>query len=223
MIVPSRGRPDNIAALLDAWRDITTGDSRLLVAVDDDDPELERYLKLDTAGCRMYVGPRLRLGGTLNTLALKHSREHFAIGFMGDDHRPRGPVGWDVQFVTELRRLGTGLVYGDDLLQRERLPTAVAMTSNIIRTLGYMVPPGLTHLYMDDFWLTLGRKLGSITYLSGVVIEHMHPVAGKAQMDAGYAEVNAPEMYRKDGETFERWKRESLIVEVARLKTLMVR
>jgi len=216
MLVPSRGRPDNIAALVESWRDTTGREAQLLVAVDDDDVELERYRALNV---ELVVGPRLRLGPTLNKLAVERSRDHFAIGFCGDDHRMR-TKGWDTLFLDELRDLGTGIVYGDDLLQRENLPTAVAMTSDIIATLGYMVPPGLIHMYADNFWLALGKELGRIRYLPDVVIEHMHPVAGKAPVDAGYAEVNAPGMYARDRAVFQRWLRESMPAEVARLRRI---
>ena len=206
MIVPSRGRPQNIAVLLDAWRDTASGSSRLLIAVDDDDPELDHYQKLDirAGDVELVVGPRMRMGPTLNTLAVARAGQHFAVGFMGDDHRPR-TVGWDVRFVEALEELGTGIVYGDDLLQREALPTAVVMTSDIIRALGYMAPPGLIHMYLDNAWLALGKQTGRIRYLPDVVVEHMHPFAGKAPMDAGYAEVNASRVYAHDQSVFAEW------------------
>jgi hypothetical protein len=37
-----------------------------------------------------------------------------------------------------------------------------------------------------------------LTYLEDVIIEHMHPVAGKADWDEGYREVNAQEVYSAD-------------------------
>lgn len=220
MIVPSRGRPKNVVELLLAWRDTVRGDSQLLVAVDEDDPELANYTNPGWSGVEFVIGPRLRLGGTLNKLAVERARDHFAVGFMGDDHRPRTEA-WDVALTDALRATGTGFAYGNDLLQGENLPTAIAMTSDIVTTLGYMVPPGAVHLYFDNFWLAVGRALGRITYLSDVVIEHMHPVAGKAEWDDRYLEVNADSMYAKDRATFERWMAESAPVEIPRLKALV--
>ena len=226
MIVPSRGRPGNIADLIAAWSETAVGDSELLVAVDDDDPTLGDYLDVLAAGpawADIVVGPRLRLGGTLNQRAVENARHHRAVGFMGDDHRPRTP-GWDEQLVDALDGLGpVGIVYGDDLIQGERLPTAVAMTSSIVTTLGYMAPPGMVHMYLDNAWLALGRAVGRIAYLPDVVIQHLHPVAGTAPWDDRYAEVNAPERYAADQAVFERWLAESLPVEAARLKALAAR
>ena len=56
----------------------------------------------------------------------------------------------------------------------------------------------MKHLYLDNFWKKLGEDLGSLTYLEDVIIEHMHPVAGKAEWDEGYVAVNAQEVYSAD-------------------------
>jgi hypothetical protein len=54
--------------------------------------------------------------------------------------------------------------------------------------------------------LDLGRALRSVTYLPDVVIEHLHPHAGKADMDDGYARCNGEEMYEADRAAYEQWK-----------------
>lgn len=220
MLCPSRGRPQNVRALLEAWGE-TTGTAELLIAVDDDDPCLKEYLALEPLEASdLVVGPRHWLGGTLNELAPQLAERHYAIGFLGDDHRPR-TRGWDHRFVEALRELGSGLVYGNDLFQGERLPTAVAMTSDIVMTLGYFVPPGMTHMYFDNFWLGLGRALNRITYLPEVVIEHSHPLAHKAEWDERYAEVNAPEMYERDRKRFAQWIQAESPEAIARLQHAM--
>ena len=113
----------------------------------------------------------------------------FAVGFMGDDHRPR-TVGWDKEYLDALRELGTGIVFGDDLYQGDKLPTQCAMTSDIVRALGYMAPPTLTHMYVDNFWRDLGTEADCLYYLPDVVVEHMHPIVGKAEWDEGHLRVN---------------------------------
>lgn len=206
VIVPSRGRPHNIAELIECWGNtrsrLSWGDQALVV-VDDDDPALTDYRALDLpAWAGLVVGPRLRLGPTLNLAAQVLCSSHEVIGFMGDDHRPRSPE-WPIAIERAVTRLG--IAYGNDLVQGENLPTAVFLDARIIRTLGYMVPPGMTHLYLDDFWKLLGQRLGTLTYLPDVVIEHCHPTAGTAPNDAGYAEVNSPEMYDADRRRFEEY------------------
>jgi hypothetical protein len=57
----------------------------------------------------------------------------------------------------------------------------------------------------DDFWMDLGRRAGGLTYLPDVIIEHMHPHAGKAEHDDGYATNNSAETYDHDRRCFEAW------------------
>jgi len=200
-LVPSRGRPANAARLAQRWRETAQPETHLIFLVDDDDPELPGYEKaLDEYGDEQIfymTDRRRRVGPTLNYWAPKFAANYDAIGFMGDDHLPHGH-GWDVVLGTLVHSQRHAIVYGDDLFQRENLPTAVLMDSAIVRTLGYMVPPGLTHLYLDNFWRDLGLALGTLRYASGVIIEHMHPQAQKAEWDDGYREVNGGAMWEAD-------------------------
>lgn len=196
MIVPTRGRPGNTSELIEAWTATTSRHADLLIAVDDDDPDLDGYRALGLPEAvtplggqiRMTVGPRERLGGTLNTLSHRYAPHYRALGFLGDDHRPRTRH-FDAALIGALDRLHTGIVYGDDLFQGPNLPTAVAMTSDIVTTLGYMCPGGLVHMYLDNAWKAWGEGIGRLAYLPHVVIEHLHPHAGKGTTDDRYTEV----------------------------------
>lgn len=225
MIVPSRGRPHNIAALLDAWAETTTGDTELWIALDEDDPALAESRAVRSTkdwGAllppKFVVGPRRWLAGTLNEVSAEAVRtgRYEAIGFIGDDHHPR-TRGWDERFTATLRELGSGFVYGNDLLQGEKLPTGAAMTTDIIATLGYMAPPGLVHLYLDNCWLALGKRMDRIRYLPDVVLEHMHFLNRKAPDDDLYREVNSLERNRDDKLAFERWLAGGFEADVQRL------
>jgi len=89
-----------------------------------------------------------------------------------------------------LERLGTGIVYGNDLLQGEMIPTAVFMTADIVKALGYFCPPTLLHMYLDNSWKDWGQGADCLRYLPDVIIEHMHPGTGKGSFDSVYAESN---------------------------------
>jgi hypothetical protein len=228
MIVPSRGRPQNVAALIKSWAETANGAADLMVVLDDDDPTRTEYVPAALAAehvpqLRWRVLPqRLRLGGTLNVVALEESANYDVVGFLGDDHRPR-TLGWDARMAAALREMGTGLVYGDDLFQRQNLPTQWAMTSNIVQSLGYMVPGGLVHLYIDDALKVLAERAGCLRYLPDVVIEHLHPSAGKAELDDSYRETNSDAQFDADRHRFEDWKRLQMPTDVARLQELIRR
>lgn len=215
IIVPTRGRPQNVVALEASLKETDTLNAEFLYAIDPDDPACAAYEALDLKNI-WIMHERLRLGGTLNLLATMHASGYEAIGFMGDDHRPR-TTGWDDKIMDEINADGPRVVYGNDLLQGANLPTAVFMSSEIILGLGYMVPPGLTHLWIDNAWMALGQALGGLVYRGDVIIEHMHPIAGKAPWDERYTEVNAPTMDVADRAAYERWLREDLDSAVERV------
>jgi hypothetical protein len=79
------------------------------------------------------------------------------------------------------------------------------MHGTIVQELDGMVPDHLLHLYLDNFWKTLGLDIGALTYLPETIIEHMHPLAGKAEVDQGYVDVNAPEVYDADKIVFDKY------------------
>jgi hypothetical protein len=227
VIVPSRGRPHNVARLLDAWdrtRRLSTVDAELWVIADWDDPARDAYDGLlDRPGrpwFNIYQPAPIRrpIGPLINELSRNLAYRAPRIGFMGDDHLPRTGC-WDGAIVDALDSLGSGIAYGNDLLQGERLPTAAFMTSDIIRTLGYMSPPTLEHLYIDDAWAALGRAMGRLRYLPDVIIEHLHPDVGKAERDQTYDEANAPDRNDRDKAAFEIWRRDELPRDLERLRT----
>lgn len=201
--------------------------TRLMFVVDTDDPALPAYLEAlysvkaypddfdwkrwgQFGGPRTPVSPQIMeneavgsMNAALNASALNVTdptsgvRRPFAVASFGDDHRPRTSA-WDSRYMEVLHELGTGIVYGDDKLQGAALPTQVAMTSDIVRTLGHMAPPDLHHLYIDNYWLDLGNTAGCIRYLPDVVVEHMHYSVGKSPADEGYHRVNSRESYEHD-------------------------
>lgn len=208
VIVPSRGRPHTVAELAAAFRETCTADTYLLVAFDESDPAGDEYRAVarDLADGERLACPCLvtqSMVESLNAAARGVAcwpEPPAAIAFMGDDHRPR-TTGWDRAYLDALRKRA-GIVYGNDLIQGENLPTQCAMSTSWVRALGHMAPPPLTHLFVDDYWLTLGRLADGITYLPDVVVEHVHPLTGKVAWDEGHRRVNQPAMYERDRAAF---------------------
>jgi hypothetical protein len=224
VIVPSRGRPEQADELASAFEKTCTADTRLCFAVDFDDDDVEQYVSL-MDGFRMVrvVGQNFgNMVTALNKAAVQWAGlDHapFAIGFMGDDHRPR-TKGWDQAYLDALCELGTGIVYGDDLLQGEKLPTQCAMTADIVRALGHMAPPTLRHMYVDNYWLDLGRAADCIRYLPEVVVEHMHPVAGKSEWTEGHRRVNDRSVYQADEAAYGTYRVSEFPTDVAKVRAL---
>lgn len=222
VIVPSRGRPQAAADLARRCAATCTADTVLLVVVDADDPDLPSYQA--PAGTQVFFAWAPAASGHVGAINFGAARaleefQPFAVAKLDDDHRPR-TKGWDTKLLAALHELGTGIAYGNDLLQGQRLPTAPAMTADIVQALGYMGPPELGHLYVDDFWRDLGVEAGCLRYLPGVVIEHLHPLAGKAAVDEGYLRANDPAQFRRDGVAYETYKAGRFAGDVAKVKAL---
>lgn len=192
VIIPARGRPKAAEEAFAALKEHSVI-SDFMIGLDEDDadnyPEIEGVIR--------EVNPRLKMNGTLNLLVNKYHDKYETISFLGDDHRVRTP-GWDATLYAPIFESGYGVAYGNDLFQSQDLPTAVMLSTAITKVLGFFAPPVLIHLYMDNFWRDLGTALDRYFYFNDVIIEHMHPFAGKGEMDAGYAEVNAREVGSHD-------------------------
>lgn len=233
VIVPSRGRPESVPRVVRAWLDTGAYDdgARLVFAIDSDDPRYAEYhqqpMPEDVEAWRPLVSfgvmdqwqPMVRKLNQAATFSANWPDAPFALAFMGDDHIPR-TSGWAGRYLAELRELGTGIVYGDDGIQGERLPTQWAMTADIVRALGRMVPADVEHLYCDNAIRDLGQAAGCLRYLPDVVIEHMHPVARKAPMDDGYRRVNQPAQYERDHAAYQRWRSTQLAMDAGIVRTL---
>lgn len=224
VIVPSRGRPENIARLWEAWQDTATGRAYLLVCIDEDDPAEPEYVAHHRHHLRRYMlstrhrngfAPRLNDEARLAADPMTRA-DPFALASWGDDHVPH-THGWDAALVDALHELGTGYAYGNDLFQGPNIPTAWAQTSDIVRTLGWMTPPPLAHLYVDNAVFDLGHAIGRIRYLPEVIIEHLHPATGKVEWDQLTADANSGEAYETDRVAYEKWRAEDLDRDAARI------
>jgi hypothetical protein len=191
LVVPTRGRPEKSIEFYEEFKRTSTI-TDLVFGLDDDDVE---YPRID--GVLYEVNPRAMMNGTLNLIANKYADKYEYIAFMGDDHRPR-TIGWDQKLVDSIANVKNGIAYGNDLFQGENLPTAVLLKSTIVKTLGFMAPTSLKHLYLDNFWKDMGQELNSLRYLDDVIIEHMHFLVGKSEEDSGYVEVNSYEISNHD-------------------------
>src|SRR5262245_10496799 len=126
IIVPTRGRPARFVEMLDAIDRTAELDTIVYAGLDDDDPATPGLVELADTERRFYAlhGPRRSLSGWTNALAmlaLQAPDPPRYLVSLGDDHRPRTP-GWDRRLVEAIEGLGgSGIAYGNDLLQGARL------------------------------------------------------------------------------------------------------
>lgn len=211
VLTPSRGRPARFTEMVESIR-ATSHDVAIFAGLDDDDAGI--YPRL--AGVEYFIGGRRQLGPWTNWLAEETWDEFDILASFGDDHRCR-TEGWDDRVRGAFDRMGSGLVYTRDGLQDVNLPTAPLWSADVIRSLGWYFPPAQAHLYADNFWLRLGQDT-RISYLPDVLIEHMHPAAGKAEMDPSYAISNSGEMDQKDHAAYDTYLADGYLADLERVK-----
>ena len=185
VVVPSRGRPQNIGRLADAMAATCRGDTTLIVGLDDDDPTAGQYP--DGPAYEVRAGLR-NVVPWINELAVPQVGNFRWIGHIGDDNVPLTD-GWDVAIMEALE--ATPFAFGNDLYPRApgSLCCHVFTRSDVIGRLGYFGPPSIRHMYVDVAWMAWGVKTG-ITYLHDVILEHRHFTTG-APHDDVYATSQA--------------------------------
>jgi hypothetical protein len=234
IIVPTRSRPQSVARVVQAWRDTDAFEgAELWFVVDADDPEhqayereMDRCTQVNASLHSLTLPAWLPLVPKLNAATahvLEWYPETVAVGFAGDDHLPRTP-GWTTIYRQALGMagglVGTGVVYPDDGY-RQDIPTSWVMTAGIARILGgRQIPAAVEHLYCDNAVADLAGAAGCLTFLPGVLVEHMHPVAGKAETDEQYERVNSTEQYAGDRRAYRRWRRDDLPRQTALIRAL---
>ena len=195
----TRERPKAAAAFIKQWRKTTSGRSQLVVAMEIDDKTMNEYhLPEDAIHLTGMFGSQ---GAAINAvLETFHDYQYYA--FLSDDHRLNTP-GWEDMVIDKIK--DGGVAYGDDGFQGVNLPTSAFWHGDTLRAVGYVAPPGMTHMYIDNVWKDLGEGIGRLYYMPEVNVEHLHPDAGKAKKDERYHAVNNPTVYSRDFEVYKKW------------------
>lgn len=214
ILVPTRGRPGNLVRFLKAV-DETADDSVVYLRFDRDDPSLEEYgLVYERYEFKTEIipvhGERIGLANSLNELAERASNDGMKfIGMFGDDVEPITPH-WDTRLVDALDGK-LGVAYGDDGLRDKHtpdLPTHYITNIEVYRRLGYLAPPTIKHLFLDNVARDIGMFLRNFQFVD-VKITHHHPWAvGEHVHDQTYAEGGRnPEIRLHDRREYLKWLR----------------
>lgn len=214
IIVPSRGRPENAQRLLDQILSTTSSDDEVYVtfAVDHDDPTQFQYPPLHTE--TVVGGSMVKALNEMTTLENTYDFEYLA--FLGDDTLPRGD--WYARIMEALQSKKNSIVYGNDLIHGEGLPTSVFMDANIVHILGYMAPPNQKQLFVDNYWKALGEALGTLQYLPEAIIEHLHPIVQKAPSDASYEQAYSEDRWADDEKAFKTYMESQFELDLEKLR-----
>lgn len=206
LIIPSKGRPDRCAGMIRSARATATERVRFLVVIPHEQ-DVAAYHAVVQEGAELLAAPT-GFVRCVNAGARALRDDVSILGVFGDDVIFQTP-GWDQKVEAAL--VTPGMAYGDDLIHGPNHPSAVWVSSEIVRALGWLAHPELHHQWADDVWRDLFTAAGCKRYLPDVVVEHVHPAVGKAPMDATYEAVfganeGAVSRAAQDHATWQAWK-----------------
>lgn len=213
IIIPSRGRPELMKALIESWEKTTQGGSNIIMGLDTNDPELNNY-PIDDERFGWLIGPQKELNEKNNNLARGRANDYEIIGCLSDDFVFLSKD-WEGK-VIECQESLKGICYGNDLLQGRNLPTAPFIHNNIIKALGYAAPPVLKHYYIDNYWLELGMRLNRLQYIPDMIIEHRHWSSGKSIKDETYSKSET--LMGQDREAWDHYRAHLLAGDVEKVQ-----
>lgn len=222
VLCTSRNRLKNATRCYEYFLKNSSDQSDFYLIIRQDEQEL--YRPLDCKKIVVSDSPRYGMSDPLNEgvrqLLDKHWYDY--VYFLGDDHVIQ-TKNWDEIFINYLSTVknNIGIVYGNDLLRKEQLPTACLVSSKIIKELGHMCYPKLCHLYIDNYWKDLGLGCGILKYFDDVVIEHFHFANKKSEMDENYQKVNARSLYASDGRIYKEWYASDRLKEINKIRGLL--
>jgi len=207
LLLPSRGRPDNIARLHSSLVATSSGPWELVIRLDDDDPTRDAY---PTHANIIYsVGPRVVLSQYWNECHALAQGPIFCHA--GDDivfHTPN----WDRLVAATFPADGIAFVHGDDGSVNGRLlGTHGFLHQRWVDTVGTFCPPYFSSDYNDLWFNEVANALGRRIFVP-IITEHMHPAFGKAEWDDTHRERiarhqadNVEQIWQDKQEERERW------------------
>lgn len=241
-LLPSRKRPHNLKRFFQALRDTKTSTHGLVLIKREefDLPGLAaEYEQLEVPDKWKIV----RTNGDSQGDKLRETKDIYFncdwAGLIGDDQVPLTD-NWDLKLIEWIK--GWNLVTCHDdgwqintrgpnhILEADgRICGAWCVSGELLRTVGYIFPPNIHHIYLDDIWEELGKNTGCWNFVehsrADVIVAHHHVDRGRATKDEthrrayeggdSFAAIDYPHWWE--------WRRNELGPTIDRVRELMVK
>ena len=196
-LLPTRGRPRNLARLIEAWAGAATP---VWLRLDDNDPALVDYLLLRLpVGWEREIGHRLSLGALYNGFRSQRPALPW-YGALADDVVPVTP-GWDRALIEAAGADGMAVPSGGETTGG--CPHFV-LGGDLVRSVGWLALPGLERLYIDTVWERIAEARAVLRRCPDVRLEHRHFSNRLSLFDPTYRKPSR----EADRAIYEAWKKE---------------
>lgn len=192
ILLPTRGRPDNIITLHSSLLNTKSGDVEIILYIDHDDNSYPDYILEDldkSIPNKIIRGPRKTLSSCYQDCYLQSSGD--IVMFAGDDLIFRTD-GWDEVVREKFEEIPDRIIFvhGDDGVWQANFGTHGFLHRRWCDALGYVVPPYFACDWSDTWVNEVANRLNRRVYIP-ILIEHMHPNHGKAPEDKTHEERRA--------------------------------
>jgi uncharacterized Rossmann fold enzyme len=85
-----------------------------------------------------------------------------------------------------------------DKTGNRRITEATCFGGELVRTLGYVLPDFLTHLYADDVWEEIGHELDLVTWCEHVWVQSLQFSKGEIPIDENHKRLHRGRPFSKD-------------------------
>lgn len=208
-ILPSKGRAAACRKLILEMRRLGAS-GRIALCVNEDDGQLSDYMDLRCPGDLTVITIPSGNVGSAECIRSAVSRfpEEPWYGLIADDNYPE-TAGFEGRLISAAGNWS--IASANDLWQadtnpkKSRMHGATVFGGDLVRSVGYIAPPGFAHLFIDDVWENIGRQLGNWRTLMDVIVRHDHPFKSGKTLDKTHSDANSSAAYHADGAAYNRW------------------
>lgn len=191
VIIPMLRRAHRVRPVHDSIRD--TSDARIVFAVSPGDQGV--IDAIGETGAEYLTVPRARTGDYARKIqaGIDHTTEPFV--FTGADDLAFHPGWFDAAVAKMTDRIG---VVGTNDLSNPRVMRGDHATHFLVARWyvelgtidqpGQLMHDGYLHEFVDDELVGTAKSRGAWAFAEDSIVEHLHPMAGKAPMDTLYAQ-----------------------------------
>lgn len=217
-LLPTLNRSKLVQEFIESYKE-SESTTPVMLLVDESDPDLENYKTLNLPEkFTLKLTKSVTMGDKIREVWDEILKCEW-VGILNDDHRPR-TKGWDQVIVSQLN--GANIAFTNDgptpdkpYAFPNKICGAIAFSGKVLKTLGYMFPPGVQHLFSDDAWGYLFGNARAAIALGNVCVEHDHAYKKPELQDETFKLINGPQglvngqgiggLWPKDREAFQKW------------------